>query len=211
MTPKFQPEADLSTVANSRMPQLKLCQMSDNGHLTIPKEVRDKWLMDPVRRYLAYYCALNGFCLLCMFCVFGSSFVSQDPDWRQRLKNFDSVFAPTTSTERPAPKAQDENVDLGGDQPTASRAAVVTPCEMPPALSAEEFQSKHATVDATITLNMGSNVTCYVVGAKLFVTSSTKVLLPGVHSENAKAIFMYAGGSWISESAKATRFIKQLF
>ncbi|CAK9111498.1 Uncharacterized protein SCF082_LOCUS51755 [Durusdinium trenchii] len=128
MTPKFQPEADLSTVANSRMPQLKLCQMSDNGHLTIPKEVRDKWLMDP---------------------------------------------------------AQDENVDLGGDQPTASRAAVVTPCEMPPALSAEEFQSKHATVDATITLNMGSNVTCYVVGAKLFVTSSTKVVLEETTSQGA--------------------------
>ena len=31
-------------------------------------------------------------------------------------------------------------------------------------------------------------------------------MLPGVQAENAKPLLMYAGGSWISESAKATQF-----
>ena len=77
-------------------------------------------------------------------------------------------------------------------------------CETPPKLSEEEFKSKHPSVDATLTLNMGVNITCYVVAGKIFLSSPSKVLLPGVQSETAKPIFMYAGGSWISESAKVT-------
>ena len=52
MTPKFQAQADLCEHAAPRQPQLKMCKMDDAGNMAIPKEVRDKWLSDPVRRYL---------------------------------------------------------------------------------------------------------------------------------------------------------------
>ena len=79
------------------------------------------------------------------------------------------------------------------------------PCPTP-SMSQQEFEEKHKTVDATITLTVGTSITCYVVGGKLFLTSPSKVMLPGVQAENAKPLLMYAGGSWISESAKATQF-----
>ncbi|CAJ1431871.1 unnamed protein product, partial [Effrenium voratum] len=39
-------EADLSELTHPRQPALKLCTMSANGHLNIPREVRDKWLQE---------------------------------------------------------------------------------------------------------------------------------------------------------------------
>lgn len=51
LLPKFQPEADLSDQVAPRAPVLKLCKMASNGHLEIPRDVRDKWLADPVRSY----------------------------------------------------------------------------------------------------------------------------------------------------------------
>ena len=51
LLPKFQPEADLSDQIAPRAPVLKLCKMASNGHLEIPRDVRDKWLADPVRSY----------------------------------------------------------------------------------------------------------------------------------------------------------------
>ncbi|CAJ1459882.1 unnamed protein product, partial [Effrenium voratum] len=38
--------ADLSELTHPRQPALKLCTMSANGHLNIPREVRDKWLQE---------------------------------------------------------------------------------------------------------------------------------------------------------------------
>ena len=35
------------------MPVLKMCSMT-NGHLAIPKEIREKWLQDPIRSALSY-------------------------------------------------------------------------------------------------------------------------------------------------------------
>jgi len=52
MQPKFQEKADMSDQTQPRAPQMKLCQMNENGHLSIPKDVREKWLNDPVRRSL---------------------------------------------------------------------------------------------------------------------------------------------------------------
>lgn len=69
MTPKFQPQADLCAHVAPRPPQLKMCKMDDAGNLAIPREVRDKWLSDPVRRYLT---VRQMFChfLLCPVCLF---------------------------------------------------------------------------------------------------------------------------------------------
>lgn len=124
-----------------------------------------------------------------------------------RLKNFDSVFSqPLSSGERPNPQARAAEVDLAQEAPAPEPAAVVT-CPEPAKMTAEEFKQKHPTVDATITLSFGAgtNVTCYVVGAHAFLSSESKVILPGVQSgESSKPLFMYAGGSWISESAKAS-------
>lgn len=53
LSPKFQPNADLSDQLAPRAPALKLCRMTANGHLEIPRDVRDKWLADPVRRNLS--------------------------------------------------------------------------------------------------------------------------------------------------------------
>lgn len=52
MAPKFQKEPDLSDVMEPRLPVMKLCKLSPSGHLEIPRDVRDKWLGDPVRRNL---------------------------------------------------------------------------------------------------------------------------------------------------------------
>ncbi|CAK9084683.1 unnamed protein product, partial [Durusdinium trenchii] len=90
MTPKFQAQADLCEHAAPRQPQLKMCKMDDAGNMAIPKEVRDKWLSDPVR----------------------------NPDWRVRLKNFDSVFSqPLSSGDRPNPQAAAADVDLAQEAP----------------------------------------------------------------------------------------------
>lgn len=51
--PKFIQTADTSEFTKPREPLLKMCSMT-NGHLTIPKETREKWLQCPVRSNLAY-------------------------------------------------------------------------------------------------------------------------------------------------------------
>ena len=123
-----------------------------------------------------------------------------------RLKNFDSVFSqPLSSGDRPNPQAAAADVDLAQEAPAPPPAAVVT-CPEPAKMTANEFQLKYPNPDAPITLTLGAgvNITCYVVGANAFLSSQSKVILPGVQSgETAKPLFMYAGGSWISESAKA--------
>lgn len=52
MAPKFQKEPDLSTLTTPRPPSLRLCRMTPSGHLEIPRDVRQKWLNDPVRSVL---------------------------------------------------------------------------------------------------------------------------------------------------------------
>ena len=49
MAPKFQKEPDLSSLSTPRPPSLRLCKMTASGHLEIPRDVRQKWLNDPVR------------------------------------------------------------------------------------------------------------------------------------------------------------------
>lgn len=126
-----------------------------------------------------------------------------------RLKNFDSVFQPDAGGAQPNPRPADEEHDLSSDQCVKSEVdqiGTVPSCPTPPCMSVEDFKSKHPSLDTTITINMGTNITCFLVAGKVFVSSEAKIMVPGVCSENAKPIFLYAGGSWLSESAKVPRF-----
>lgn len=68
MAPKFQETADLSDQMAPRMPQLKLCRMTEEGSLSIPNEVRDKWLSDPVRSHLDTFRCLPTKLFVCLLC-----------------------------------------------------------------------------------------------------------------------------------------------
>lgn len=52
-TPRFNPEPDQSTNLQPQVPTMKVCKM-ENDVPVIPKEVRERWLNDPVRRSLIY-------------------------------------------------------------------------------------------------------------------------------------------------------------
>lgn len=71
LSPKFQPDPDLSDQLVPRPPSLKLRRMTGNGHLEIPRDVRDKWLAGPVRRNLPsmiFNVVLKLFCNVnCLF------------------------------------------------------------------------------------------------------------------------------------------------
>lgn len=58
-----------------------------------------------------------------------------------------------------------------------------------------------------VTLNMGNgqNITCTLVDNKVFLSTGNKVMVFGAGTTNAKPLFMYAGGTWISEDAKAMK------
>ena len=73
LTPKFIAEADLSDISQPKPPALKLCQLSSSGALTIPKNVREKWLADPVRRFLVIVFKSS--------CFHSKHMIFQNPDW----------------------------------------------------------------------------------------------------------------------------------
>ena len=58
-----------------------------------------------------------------------------------------------------------------------------------------------------VTLNMGNgqNISCTLVDNKVFLSTGSKVTIFGAGTTNAKPLFMYAGGTWISEDAKASK------
>ncbi|CAK8995946.1 unnamed protein product, partial [Durusdinium trenchii] len=49
MPPKYCPTAEMGDLQMPKLPHLKLCSINEDGHLTIPKAEREKWLSDPVR------------------------------------------------------------------------------------------------------------------------------------------------------------------
>ena len=123
-----------------------------------------------------------------------------DADWRVRLKNFDAVFEPVPQPER-APTPQDENKDLSVEQPQVD--AVTSSAQVPPSLSPDEFKQKFPEVTASVTINMGQNIVCHCAQNKIFISSASRFLLAGLDAASPKALFVYAGGSWISDSSKA--------
>lgn len=132
----------------------------------------------------------------------------QDPDWRVRLKNFDEVFRPSSSTESErVPTQADAEVDLakeGATATTAAKSSLHVECDPPPSLTKEEFEKKYPDIGATITLSVsGQNILCQYVDGKVFLSSATKTRAPGVASSSPTPLFLYAGGQWIGESSKA--------
>ncbi|CAK9077334.1 unnamed protein product [Durusdinium trenchii] len=142
LTPKYQPEADLSGQTVPRLPALKICNMDASGNLEIPQDIRDKWISDPVRK----------------------------PDWRNRLKNFDAVFAPGsgTSGEAPTVVTKDEALDLGGAPLQDPEPALVAEMS-PPSMSDDAFDQKYKNMEMNtvlITMGSGQNLTCKLVDDK---------------------------------------------
>ena len=117
------------------------------------------------------------------------------------MKNFDSVFQHVQGEEGPQPRQGDEERDLGAEA-GAEAAPAAQQMVQPPSMTEEKFKETYPSTDAQVTLSVGFSVTCFVVGSKVFLQSPSQVVLPDVCSSSAKPLFMYAGGSWISESAK---------
>lgn len=119
------------------------------------------------------------------------------------------MFSPadaSTSAQQTAAAATPAELDLGVEQQAAGRTSAVT-CEIPPNMTTEEFSTKYPEITCTITVNLGQPITCHYVDQKVFITSSTKFMLPGYASSSPKPIFLYAGGTWISDSSKVGRSI----
>ena len=74
-------------------------------------------------------------------------------------------------------------------------------------MSEDNFKKKYPSAEAmtAVTLNMGNGqtITCTLVDNKVFLSTANKVTIFGAGTTNAKPLFMYAGGTWISEDAKA--------
>lgn len=123
------------------------------------------------------------------------------------MKNFDSVFAPVAGdTEAPAPQPepQDAERDLSEDATVATTAEVAPVCE-PPSMTEAQFKSKFAGQEPTVvTLSMGpgQTISCHLVDNKVFLNSSANTRVLGAATQNSRPLFLYAGGSWISDSAK---------
>lgn len=47
--PKFVKDADVGELQAPKRPVLKMCTMQESGFLEIPRDIRDRWLQDPVR------------------------------------------------------------------------------------------------------------------------------------------------------------------
>lgn len=81
-------------------------------------------------------------------------------------------------------------------------------------MSEDNFKQKYPSAEAmtVVTLNMGNgqNITCTLVDNKVFLSTGNKVTVFGAGTTNAKPLFMYAGGTWISEDAKAMKEKKQV-
>ena len=75
----------------------------------------------------------------------------------------------------------------------------------PPALTEDDFKQKYGSSEVTtVALNVGGqNITCSLVQDKVFLSSANRTKILGASTQNAKPLFLYAGGSWIAEDSKA--------
>lgn len=118
-----------------------------------------------------------------------------------RLRNFDAGLQPSSDPQAaaPTPAAAAAEVDLGQSTTTPAAAEDLNPASM----SEDDFKVKYPTSVATVSVNMGSAITIHVVDGAVYISSPTKVRVPGVDSDGARPLFAYAGGTWISDPAKA--------
>ncbi|CAK9075623.1 unnamed protein product, partial [Durusdinium trenchii] len=177
MQPKFVPEPDVSDIREPVRPPLKLCTMSADGILAIPNAEREKWLADPVR----------------------------NPDWRTRLANFDAVFSPAASGQQQQQQAAAANTSTAEvDLATPVVQPVQSQCATPPHMTSDEFKKRYPEITCSVTINMGAqSITCHYADNKIFLVCTANFQIPGILSPDARPIFLYAGGTWISDSSKA--------
>ena len=125
-----------------------------------------------------------------------------DPDWRQRLKNFDTVFSPTTDASESRPQVQEHQADrdLAATDPVPG--PTLHQDISPPSLTAADFRAKYPTVVTTVSVQMGSTISVTVVEGACYISSPAKVRMVGILADSPRPLLMYAGGSWISDSAK---------
>lgn len=209
MQPKFVPEPDVSDIREPVRPPLKLCTMSADGILAIPNAEREKWLADPVRRCLDHVIIVFMFVffgwqyviMLCFSCFVGI----QDPDWRTRLANFDAVFSPAASGQQQQQQAAAANTSTAEvDLATPVVQPVQSQCATPPHMTSDEFKKRYPEITCSVTINMGAqSITCHYADNKIFLVCTANFQIPGILSPDARPIFLYAGGTWISDSSKA--------
>lgn len=70
----------------------------------------------------------------------------------------------------------------------------------PPSMTEEVFNQKFPEIACSVTLNMGQNVICHYADGKCFLTTATKFTLVGLDGANPKPLFLFGGGSWISDA-----------
>lgn len=101
------------------------------------------------------------------------------------------------------PTSAAAETDLGVEKDTCSTAAAAD-CPTPPGMTKEQFEKNYPSVAATFTLTMaGQNILCHYVDGKCFVVSDSTTRMVGIAATNPSPIFLYAGGSWIGDTAKA--------
>ena len=139
-------------------------------------------------------------------CLWWTAVSHQDPDWRVRLKNFDSIYSPSadSSTPSPAPRPVTAEMDLGQEETNPTHQPPQPMETSPDQMSQEQFTTT-LTATVQITVGQGQVLTCSLVDGKAFLMSATKTKLAGINSSGARPIFLYAGGAWVSDSAKARR------
>ena len=104
------------------------------------------------------------------------------------MKNFDNVFAPTVDATAAPPPAVTPNTDPDlNNQPTTREVEVLG--EAPTSLTQQECEKAHPTVVASVTVNIGANLTCHVVQDHVLISSSAKITVPGLHLVHEGAFF----------------------
>ena len=112
------------------------------------------------------------------------------------------MFSPTTDVSESRPQVQETQAerDLAATDPVPGP----TPSQdiSPPSLTAGDFRAKYPTVVTTVSVQMGSTINVTVVDGGCYISSPARVRMVGILAESPRPLLMYAGGSWISDSAK---------
>ena len=154
--------------------------------------------------HYCFYVCIFGWQYVIMLCF--SCFVGiQDPDWRTRLANFDAVFSPAASGQQQQQQAAAANTSTAEvDLATPVVQPVQSQCATPPHMTSDEFKKRYPEITCSVTINMGAqSITCHYADNKIFLVCTANFQIPGILSPDARPIFLYAGGTWISDSSKA--------
>eukprot|EP00438_Fugacium_kawagutii_P036217 Skav223158 [mRNA] locus=scaffold2973:257878:262548:- [translate_table: standard] len=123
----------------------------------------------------------------------------------EMLAGFMSGCLSFSTSPIPLPSATDAERDLGEVAAEETPDAPET-CD-PPVMSEADFKAKYPDASnplvVTLSLGPGQPITCTYVDGKVFLSSKANTRILGATTPNAKPLFLYAGGTWIADSAKA--------